>query len=372
MRHILRLTVAILVLASCASQPWTIKSGFFPPLTSPQPHGVLHLHFRAGYSKEQQQLIVGKIMPYLDQVFGQPWQTMNIDVYGGSHSPSSSTAFAHFDNSGCASGIARGVIQVKDPSDLGAIANELTHAHHGCFTFSEERFEEGFSFAGNILSSYHLGLKKDPCTPYLCVGILYKPNNKLGIGGGEEFDHDTTGGLAEFREEMGGMAWSQFETDHPGFLQRTNDFIYKELLQQQMSAGGLIKGPKLAIDPNKDASLAAPSFSSWYAGQHIFDDRPKGNIVILVGALTQLTVIATKRSAQGGEIAWINFSGLISINGDSSILEPQTLDGMTVLNLPKGQARVTASIKIGRLSDRISYVTTFPRSPYLGNVALKP
>jgi len=378
MRRISGFVVAILMLATCAQHQPKPQPGVFPKLVRPEPSGVLKLHFKEGYTKQQQKLIRNKLTPYLDQVFGKPWQTMDIDVYGGKNSPSPSTAFSHFDNSACEQeGRAFGVIQVKDPSDLGALANELTHAHHGCFTFSDSRFEEGFSYAGNIMASYHLSLKKDPCTPFVCQGIIYQPNNRPGLSGGVEFDHDTTGNLATLRENLGGMAWAQFDNAHPGFLRRVNELMYQQLLRQQQASGGQIRGTALKIDPYQDGVEASPSFTSWYARQYIFAGRPKSDNLFLVAAVNQVIVVATKRDAQGNELPWVNVRvhGVVSASGKP----PKTFSllasnqGEAYLNLKgKSNKPLTITAQVGTHSDRVTYINTWPNSPYLGNVPLKP
>jgi len=325
-----------------------------PTLISPQPSGSISVQLGLIEDEASRNKLVEfgkKALPIFDRELGLPYQHWDIVAWVDPELKPG----AEFRRNVCQSGTSYGSIIMRNPTNLPDYAHELAHAYLGCYLLYDTRVGEGMVEAAADLVVKEI----QPDLPKIVYSREdYRLLNRPGIGGGKD-SWMIDSFLAKYREEVGGAAFRLFEEDHPGFLREFHKAVYKKLYEGEVV---------WEIDPVAVGDEVQPGFADWFAAQHIFDSRPKGNQLLTSIQGTDVYIYAIKRDKDRKETPWLGLPIHVSIklNGTETGQLNETIgDTGTVrmvsyglANLPNPPApgdSITIRVTGGGLTDEFTF-----------------
>jgi hypothetical protein len=159
--------------------------------------------------------------------------------------------------------------------DLGVLMHELNHATRGTWTLSNSVWEEGLARAAEVREMNMLAAQGvSEAASYWDLyhsdhyDVAYSGMNAPGIAPGATSIHSYTA-LTLSRYEIAGYAIGKALIQYPGFVKELNAAIFTH------PNGDISTSTLESIAAGIAPSVQGRSFSTWYAGQQIFNPTPK-------------------------------------------------------------------------------------------------
>lgn len=296
-----------------------------------------------------------RTLPLLDQLYGPPPRRLKVEVVVDR---SVKSGF-RFSADSCLFEDVRGSIRVGKPQDLWVYIRALAEAYRVCGHGLDQSFDGGVAEAVNQMVLQRVGVK----APWRMERIHYELVNRPGIGGGKEHRTDTFAALVGVRFQLLATALRLFEEERPGFFRRFNG-----MLAEKLTAGT----PLREVDQMAAAAEAEPSFAEWSARQHLFDERPRGNQLLLVAQGDWVRLVAIRRDEFGRETPWVSAPVTFTIDPlDKEVRRTTDEHGEATLELSevayvKPGQEVTLRAQGNGRSDELTFTPVPPDTGHAG------
>ncbi len=295
-------------------------------------------------------------LPLFDQIYGPPPRRLFV---GLTEDKSLGSAFRASTQT-CEAGALRGSISAGEPDDVTFYIRALAGLYWTCDRAQDRRFDDGMAEAANQTVLQVVRVR----SPWRMERVQYMVANRPGIGAGRHYGADTAATLLSVRFELLATAFRIFEEDHPGFMRRFN-----ALLTQKVSAGQTDDLDHMAL-----AADVEPSFSDWAKSQRLFDERPRGDQLMMVAQGDWVRLLAVKRDEFGKETMWPHLQLTVRVDPLGKDIELATDEkGMATFELTE-----VSSVRPGRMvtlhahGEGLSDELTFTPVPPQTNVAGAP
>lgn len=230
-----------------------------------------------------------RALPLLDELYGTPPRPLKVEVMADK---SLKSGF-RFSVDSCSTQDTRVSMWVGRSQDLWVYTRVLAEAYRACDHGLGQSFDGGLAEAVSQMVLQRIGVR----APWRMERIHYQQVNRPGIGSGKDYRTDTFATLLSGRFQLLATALRLFEEEHPSFFRR-----FHGVLAQKLSEGRALR----EVDQMRAAAEAEPSFAEWSMRQHLFDERPRGDQLLLVAQGDWVRLVAVRRDEFGTETPWAN------------------------------------------------------------------